>query len=164
MAVAGKSISVRFDVQRGGRTVEVAHQDFGTVVKFLAYAGLRWGEMAALKVGSFDMLRRRVNITEAVAEVKGHMVWDTPKGHERRSVPFPAFRAEPMAALRERASRSAPGRTSDDHLGDFTDLIDVQVHDQQGKHHVQQCHGGQHDFGDPRHPAAPPNSTGRSTP
>jgi integrase len=55
--------------------------------------------MAALKVASFDMLRRRVNVTEAVAEVRGHVVWDTPKGHERRSVPFPAFLTEPLAAL-----------------------------------------------------------------
>ena len=29
------------------------------VVRFLAYTGLRWGEMAALRVQDFDMLRRR---------------------------------------------------------------------------------------------------------
>jgi integrase len=105
VAALAESISVRSYVLRGGRTVDVVHDDFGTVVKFLAYTGLRWGEMAALKVGSFDMLRRRVNITEAVAEVKGHVVWDTPKGHERRSVPFPAFLAEPLATLMVGKSR-----------------------------------------------------------
>lgn len=68
-------------------------------MRFLAYTGLRWGEMAALRVESFDMLRRRVNIREAVAEVGGRLVWSTPKSHERRSVPFPAFLAEPLAAL-----------------------------------------------------------------
>ena len=73
--------------------------DYATVVRFLAYTGLRWGEMAALRVESFDMLRRRVNIREAVAEVGGKLVWSTPKSHERRSVPFPAFLAEPLAAL-----------------------------------------------------------------
>lgn len=68
------------------------------VVEFLAYTGLRWGEMAALRVSDFDMLRRRVNITRAVAEVKGQLIWSTPKTHERRTVPFPEFLAEPLAA------------------------------------------------------------------
>jgi integrase len=70
-----------------------------TVVRFLAYTGLRWGEMAALRVGASDMLRRRVHIHEAVAEVGGRLVWSTPKSHERRSVPFPTFLAEELAAL-----------------------------------------------------------------
>ncbi|SIE29530.1 phage integrase [Mycobacteroides abscessus subsp. abscessus] len=73
--------------------------EYAVVVRFLAYTGLRWGEMAALRVESFDMLRRRVNIREAVAEVKGRVVWSSPKSHERRSVPFPAFLADPLAAI-----------------------------------------------------------------
>lgn len=68
------------------------------VVKFLAYTGLRYGEMAALKVQSFDMLRRRVNIRESVTEVSGKLVWSTPKNHERRSVPFPKFLVADLAA------------------------------------------------------------------
>lgn len=60
----------------------------GLVVMFLAYTGLRYGEMAALKVRDFDMLRRRVNIRESVTEVVGKLTWSTPKNHERRSVPF----------------------------------------------------------------------------
>lgn len=70
----------------------------GVVVLFLAYTGLRWGEMAALRVQDFDMLRRRVSVTRGVAEVKGKLVWSTPKTNERRTVPFPAFLAEPLAA------------------------------------------------------------------
>ena len=70
----------------------------GLVVLFLAYTGLRWGEMAALRVQDFDMLRRRVSVTRGVAEVKGKLVWSTPKTNERRTVPFPAFLAEPLAA------------------------------------------------------------------
>jgi integrase len=38
-----------------------------TVVRFLAYTDLRWGEMAALRVQDFDMLRRRVNVSRSVA-------------------------------------------------------------------------------------------------
>jgi len=37
------------------------------VVRFLAYTGLRWGEMAALRVCDFDMLRRRVNVSRPPA-------------------------------------------------------------------------------------------------
>jgi integrase len=53
---------------------------YGTVVRFLAYTGLRWGEMAALRVESMDMLRRRVNIRQAVAEVGGKVLWSSPEG------------------------------------------------------------------------------------
>jgi integrase len=42
-----------------------------TVVRSLAYTGLRWGEMAALRVQDFDMLRRRVNVSRSVTESGG---------------------------------------------------------------------------------------------
>jgi integrase len=70
----------------------------GTVVKFLAYTGLRWGEMAALRVCDFDMLRRRVNVSRSVTESSG-LVWSTPKTHDRRSVPFPAALADELSTL-----------------------------------------------------------------
>lgn len=70
----------------------------GQVVRFLAYTGLRWGEMAALRVQDFDMLRRRVNVSRSVTE-SGGLVWSTPKTWERRSVPFPAALADELAAL-----------------------------------------------------------------
>lgn len=70
----------------------------GEVVKFLSYTGLRWGEMAALRVQDFDVLRRRVNISRSVTE-SGGLQWSTPKTHERRSVPFPAVLADELSAL-----------------------------------------------------------------
>ncbi|MDC8982154.1 site-specific integrase [Mycobacterium marinum] len=69
----------------------------GLVVRFLAYTGLRYGEMAALTVADFDMLRRRIHVRRSVTEVKGKLVWSTPKNHERRSVPFPRFLGEDLA-------------------------------------------------------------------
>lgn len=78
----------------------------GTVVRFLAYTGLRWGEMAALRVQDFDMLRRRVNISRSVTE-SGGLVWSTPKTYERRSVPFPAALADELAALMVGKDREA---------------------------------------------------------
>ena len=61
----------------------------GLTVLFLAYTGVRFGEMAALRVGRLDLLRRRAIIAESVTEVHGAQVWSTPKGHERREVPIP---------------------------------------------------------------------------
>lgn len=78
----------------------------GDVVRFLAYTGLRWGEMAALRVQDFDMLRRRVNISRSVTE-SGGLQWSTPKSHERRSVPFPASLAKDLAALMTGKGRDA---------------------------------------------------------
>lgn len=65
-------------------------------VIFLAYTGVRFGEMAALRVGRLDLLRRRAEITESVTEVNGRQVWGTPKGHEHRSVPIPRFLADAL--------------------------------------------------------------------
>jgi integrase len=68
------------------------------VVLFLAYTGLRWGEMAALCVGRLDLMRRRAEVAQSVTPVRGVLTWGTPKGHERRSVPVPRFLVDELAA------------------------------------------------------------------
>jgi integrase len=68
---------------------DAAGPDGRLPVLVLAYSGLRWCELAALRVGSVDFLRRRFNVAEAVTEVGGRLVWGTPKSHEARSVPIP---------------------------------------------------------------------------
>jgi integrase len=78
--------------------------EYGDLVLFLAYTGLRWGEMAALKVGRLDMLRRRLVVAESVTMPRGQLVWSTPKSHGSRSVPF---LGEPLA-------RRCEGRKRDD--------------------------------------------------
>ncbi len=68
-------------------------------VLVLGYCGLRWSELAALRVRHFDLLRRRVIVEEAVTEVDGsRLVWGTPKTHGRRSVPLPRFLVDELAA------------------------------------------------------------------
>src|SRR5215218_3618570 len=67
-------------------------------VLVLGYCGLRWSELAALRVRNFDLLRRRVLIEEAVTEVDGKtLAWGTPKTHARRSVPLPRFLVDELA-------------------------------------------------------------------
>lgn len=69
----------------------------GLVIYTLAYTGLRWGELAALRVRRVNLLRRRLEVAESVTEVEGHLVFDTPKSHQCRSVPIPRFLADALA-------------------------------------------------------------------
>lgn len=72
--------------------------DYRALVLVLAYCGLRWGELAALRVGRVDLLRARLTVAESATEVRGRLTWGTPKSHQRRSVPVPRFLCELLAA------------------------------------------------------------------
>lgn len=63
--------------------------DYGLAVKVLAYCGLRFGELAALRVRRVDLLRRRLEVAESVTEVRGRTIFGSPKSHAARSVPIP---------------------------------------------------------------------------
>ncbi|QEU86250.1 tyrosine-type recombinase/integrase [Streptomyces viridosporus] len=65
-------------------------------ILLLAYTGLRWGEASALKVGRVGLDACRAHIVEAYVEDNGKLYLDTPKNHERRSVPIPRFLAEEL--------------------------------------------------------------------
>lgn len=67
------------------------------LVLVLAYCGVRWGEAAALRVRHVDLLRGRLDISEAVVDVNGHMIFGAPKSHQRRSVPIPKFLRDDLA-------------------------------------------------------------------
>ena len=55
-----------------------------------AYCGLRFGELAGLKLHRVDLLRRRLEVAEVVTHVKGHLHTGPPKTRAgRRSVPVP---------------------------------------------------------------------------
>jgi integrase len=79
------------------------------VILALAYSGLRWGELAALRVRDVDLLRGRLSVRRAVTEVNGRLVWTTPKDKEARSVPVPSF-------LRDELARAIEHRGPDDLL------------------------------------------------
>ena len=52
------------------------------LVLVLAYTGLRWGEVAALRVRRVDTMRGRLEVVEAMTEVNGKVVFGTPKTHQ----------------------------------------------------------------------------------
>ncbi|MBP2187519.1 tyrosine-type recombinase/integrase [Nocardia goodfellowii] len=65
-------------------------------VMVLAYCGLRFAELAGLQTSAVNVQRRRLQIERMITEVDGVLVTKAPKDHQRRSVPFPAFLAEPL--------------------------------------------------------------------
>lgn len=77
-----------------------------TLVRTLAYTGLRWGEAIGLRVKSLDFLRRRALVEENAVRVGGGISVGTPKGHAIRSVPVPAFLLDELAHL---CKSKAPG-------------------------------------------------------
>lgn len=68
------------------------------VVLVLAWTGLRWGEMAALRVRDVNVLRRRFEVARSVTPIDRAWSVGTPKGHAARSVPVPASVMELVAA------------------------------------------------------------------
>ncbi|MFZ2237956.1 MAG: site-specific integrase [Gordonia amarae] len=70
---------------------DVIDPRYRTLVLFLAYTGLRFGESAALEVRDLNLLRRQVHVRQQVAEVAGKLVWTPTKGKQARHVPIPKF-------------------------------------------------------------------------
>lgn len=77
----------------------------GLVIRLLAYCGLRFGELAALRVKRVDLLRRRMIVAESVTEVAGKAVFGTPKTHQVRSVPIPRSL---LAAMKHQVAGKSP--------------------------------------------------------
>lgn len=91
--------AAQLPADRPQRATDAAFAQYRLVVLVLSYCGLRWSELAALRVARVDLLRRRLEVAEAVTEINGgKAVWGTPKNHERRSVPIPRLVADELAA------------------------------------------------------------------
>ena len=70
---------------------------YDLMIRLLAYTGMRWGEVAALRVRNVDLDRRRIDIVESASEASGRVTIGTPKSHQSRWVPVPLFLANPLA-------------------------------------------------------------------
>lgn len=68
-----------------------------TMVLVMGYTGLRWGEAIGLRVRDTDLIRNRLTVSQNAVEVGSQIHVGTPKTHERRAVPFPAFLADSIA-------------------------------------------------------------------
>jgi integrase len=74
------------------RALADASGELRTAVYVLGYSGLRYGELAALRVGDVDASRRRLKVSRsATAVAKLGIVEGTTKTHQTRAVPLPLF-------------------------------------------------------------------------
>jgi len=72
---------------------------YGVLIRLAAYTGLRAGEIGALRVSRLDLLRRRIEVVESLAEEPWvGLVFGPPKTYERRSVALPPALSEELAA------------------------------------------------------------------
>lgn len=86
---------------------------YPNTVRFLAYTGMRWGEMAGLRVENVDWRRWRVTTDENAVLTGGKIVLEeTSKGDEDRDIPIPVF-------LREWVSSCAEGKDGSAVLFDY---------------------------------------------
>lgn len=67
----------------------------GDIVLAMAYLGLRWSELAALRVADVDLARRRVHVVERATEVDGRLDVSQPKSKaSNRYIGIPAMVAD----------------------------------------------------------------------
>lgn len=85
-------------VHKFSSTTSQDRATYRLIVLFLAYTGLRWGELAGLRVGRLDLMRRRAAIVETYVVVDGHVQPSDPKNLERRDVPLARFLIDDLAA------------------------------------------------------------------
>ena len=78
---------------------QLKEDEKSTIVRFLAYTGLRWGELAALRVQDVDLVKNRVTVEQNAVLVSGVYEIGTPKTGKSRtlgSAPFLAFLLRPL--------------------------------------------------------------------
>lgn len=71
----------------------------GTMILTLGMVGLRFGELAGLRVGDIDFAKRTMRIVRSATEVDGHVHVGSPKSGKPRTVTFPKSLAERLQTL-----------------------------------------------------------------
>jgi integrase len=95
-----RSREMRFlDVDAVAALANTIDDRYRVLVATAAYTGLRWAELAGLRVRRVDLLRRRLTVVETLVEVKGQLVFKGPKtAASRRAVTLPRFVCDGLAA------------------------------------------------------------------
>ena len=71
------------------RQLAEARAEVRAMVYVLAYGGMRYGELAAARVGDADLARRRIRASRSVTYVTGDgRVEEDTKTHQDRTVPI----------------------------------------------------------------------------
>ena len=73
-------------------TLATAAGPYRALVLTAAYTGARFGELAALRIGRLDLLRRRLTVTYTMSDVRGEWSLKAPKtAASRRQIALPRF-------------------------------------------------------------------------
>jgi integrase len=83
--------------------------DYRPMVYVAGILGLRWSEVAGLRVGRVDFLRRTVTVAETLAEVEGQLLPAAPKSKaSARTLTAPSELVEMLSEHLRRVGRTAP--------------------------------------------------------
>ena len=67
-----------FDVATINAMIVAAPEDYQAFIAVQGVVGLRFGEAAALRRGSVNLLRRRIKVSESLAEISGNLIFAQP--------------------------------------------------------------------------------------
>jgi site-specific recombinase XerD len=79
------------------RLADIIGDRYRVLIYTAAYTGMRWGELAGLRVPRLDLLRGSVDIVEALTEVNGNLRIGPTKTGKVRTVSIPHFLVELLA-------------------------------------------------------------------
>ena len=74
---------------------------YSEVILLLGLGGLRFGEVAGLRVSSVDFATRRIHVRESLLEVSGELYTETPKNHQKRTFVAPQSLMDALKPLCE---------------------------------------------------------------
>jgi site-specific recombinase XerD len=81
------------------RLADAIEDRYRVLIYTAAYTGMRWGELAGLRVPRLDLLRGTIDITEALTEVNGTIRTGPTKTGKSRTVSIPGFLVQLLAEL-----------------------------------------------------------------
>jgi integrase len=85
------------DPDEVSRLAAAVDERYRALIVSAAYTGLRWGELAGLRVERVNFLRGTINVVEALTEVNGHLQFGPTKTGAHRTVSLPGFLIELLA-------------------------------------------------------------------
>jgi integrase len=129
---------VLLDADQIATLAEAIPEPWGVYIYTAAFTGARSGELCGLRVKHLDLLRRRITVSESLADIAGKLQFGTTKNGEDRTFAIPPFLAEMLGAylngrpndpdaLVFTAPRGGPLRHNDWYKKHFRPTVDLLV-------------------------------------
>lgn len=85
-------------VEQVAELADAIDERYRALVLTAAYSGLRWAELAGLRVRRLALLRKQLTVAETLAEARGRVYFKNPKtAASRRTVTLPGFICDELA-------------------------------------------------------------------